>query len=124
MRLAGRSVSYLCGLVGGANKFVLIRLHGAKNHACIVYSRDVKNACTKQKTMPAYSREARNACQCMKQKTMPAHSVVGLEVLTEGGIKQQLTARRKAERAQMGWGGGEWQDGVGEQPLGTTLIAG
>ena len=30
--------------------------------------------------------------------------VVGPEVLTEGGIKQQLTAKRKAERAQVGWG--------------------
>jgi len=32
--------------------------------------------------------------------------VVGPEVLTEGGIKQQLVARRKAERAQVGWGKG------------------
>src|SRR5258706_14779039 len=32
--------------------------------------------------------------------------VVGPEVLTEGGIKQQLTARRKSERAQAGWGKG------------------
>ena len=32
--------------------------------------------------------------------------VVGLGVLTEGGIKQQLTARRKTERVQVGWGGG------------------
>ena len=32
--------------------------------------------------------------------------VVGPEVLTEGGIKQQLTARRKAERAHVGWGKG------------------
>ena len=32
--------------------------------------------------------------------------VVGPEVLTEGGIKQQLTAKRKAERAQVGWGKG------------------
>ena len=31
--------------------------------------------------------------------------VVGPKVLTEGGIKQQLTARRKAERAQVGRGG-------------------
>ena len=32
--------------------------------------------------------------------------VVGPEVLTEGGNKQQLTTRRKAERAQEGWGRG------------------
>ena len=32
--------------------------------------------------------------------------VVGPEALTEGGIKQQLTAKRKAERAQVGWGKG------------------
>ena len=32
--------------------------------------------------------------------------VVEPEVLNEGGIKQQLTARRKAERAKVGWGKG------------------
>ena len=32
--------------------------------------------------------------------------VVGPEILIKGGIRQQLTARRKAERAQVGWGGG------------------
>ena len=33
-------------------------------------------------------------------------SVIRPEVLTEGGIKQQLTAQRKKERAQVGWGKG------------------
>ena len=33
--------------------------------------------------------------------------VVGPPVLTEGGIKQQLTAKRKVERAQAGWGKGK-----------------
>ena len=32
--------------------------------------------------------------------------VVRPEILTERGIRQQLTARRKAERSQVGWGGG------------------
>ena len=32
--------------------------------------------------------------------------VLGSEVLTEGGIIQQLAVRRKVEYAQVGWGGG------------------
>ena len=34
-----------------------------------------------------------------------------------------MTARRKAERAQVGWGRGEWRDGAGREPP-DTLIAG
>ena len=29
--------------------------------------------------------------------------VVGIQVFIKGGIRQQVTAKRKAERAQVGW---------------------
>lgn len=38
--------------------------------------------------------------------------VVGPEVLTEGGIKLQLTARRMAELAQVEWGRGKIAGGI------------